>query len=603
MKIKSIQIENNKILGTIFLNFCHENGKVADTVIIAGENGCGKSTLLNILFDFTINQGINPVSRSEKRVITIELNESEQSIIKSISHIANYCPIHKKITEMVLSFDFSIINEWEYLQLHLNFEDQIEKIPSHVVFNDMQAKTIFKSIFSDVDINYNPGNISYVTSKNIDEMVNSSFRSNNNLANDIKQLLIDVQALDDADHGNWYRENIGNTVTIEKSTLRMQRFEEAFHSMFKNKKYKCIRNVDGVKKVLFEENGNEIAIEDLSSGEKQIVFRGSFLLKDKKSTDGALILIDEPEISLHPSWQKRIMEFYRNLFINEIGEQTSQIFITTHSPFIIHNKNRLNDKVIVLQRNQDDVLLIPDTPTFIGWSSEEEIQQAFKLDISFERTKPLIITEGKTDWKHLSKAFSKLVESNHLEELNINFLEYGDEIKMGSDELKKMCIQYSKVPQNNKIIFIFDRDEDQIIRDMCNIGKSYKNWGNNVYSLVIPVPAHRTDTPQVCIELYYHNYDLYKVDKNDRRLFLSNEFNPLSSRHNELDLNCTDSKIRGTKISIIDDKVFDNKHSNVALTKSDFSDCIYNDDTYFSEIDFEPFLEIYSLVKEIIQDK
>ena len=92
----------------------------------------------------------------------------------------------------------------------------------------------------------------------------------------------------------------------------------------------------------------EIPIDNLSTGEKQIVYRGCFLLKDVNATNGAFVFIDEPEISLHPKWQMKIMDYYKGIFTDESGQQTSQIFAVTHSPFIIHNDNRSNDKVIIL---------------------------------------------------------------------------------------------------------------------------------------------------------------------------------------------------------------------------------------------------------------
>jgi len=48
--------------------------------------------------------------------------------------------------------------------------------------------------------------------------------------------------------------------------------------MFPKKKHRRIENTEGNKEIIFEEGGREMNIEKLSSGEKQIVFRGSFLL-------------------------------------------------------------------------------------------------------------------------------------------------------------------------------------------------------------------------------------------------------------------------------------------------------------------------------------
>ena len=86
----------------------------------------------------------------------------------------------------------------------------------------------------------------------------------------------------------------------------------------------------------YSKNGKNIAIDDLSTGEKQIVFRGAQLLKNSKNLNGGIVLIDEPELSMHPKWEEKIFEYYKNVFSDEKG-QTSQMFIATHSEHILSN--------------------------------------------------------------------------------------------------------------------------------------------------------------------------------------------------------------------------------------------------------------------------
>ena len=118
----------------------------------------------------------------------------------------------------------------------------------------------------------------------------------------------------------------------------------------------------------------------------------------------AFILIDEPELSLHPEWQNKILQFYKKLFTNEKGEQVSQIFVATHSPFIINNSSRYNDKVIVLQRNKNSgEIEVIDKPTYYDCSNSVYIQEAFDLS-EFDKDSNVLFTEGETDEKYLEKA-------------------------------------------------------------------------------------------------------------------------------------------------------------------------------------------------------
>lgn len=81
-----------------------------------------------------------------------------------------------------------------------------------------------------------------------------------------------------------------------------------------------------MRKSNFFKNGKNIAIDDLSTGEKQIVFRGAQLLKNSRNLNGGIVLIDEPELSMHPKWQSKVFDYYTGLF-SQGGTQMSQIFL------------------------------------------------------------------------------------------------------------------------------------------------------------------------------------------------------------------------------------------------------------------------------------
>src|SRR5690606_78649 len=104
--------------------------------------------------------------------------------------------------------------------------------------------------------------------------------------------------------------------------------------------------------ILFKKNNKEISIDNLSTGEKQIVFRGIYLLRNNQQLKQSAIMIDEPELSMHPRWQQNILQYYKSLF-TEAGNQLAQMFIATHSEYVI--KEALTDVgntlVVVLKNN------------------------------------------------------------------------------------------------------------------------------------------------------------------------------------------------------------------------------------------------------------
>lgn len=173
------------------------------------------------------------------------------------------------------------------------------------------------------------------------------------MATEIQQLLIDIKANDASDLDLWVEEHDGQVPPANVKNKRINRFKNAFATVFQNLNFYKIANDGTNKKVLFKKGTHEVEISALSSGEKQIVFRGAFLLQNQQSSKGCCILIDEPEISLHPIWQGKIFDYYRNLFIDDTGAQTSQIFTATHSQYVLKSAldNSANTLILLLKNS------------------------------------------------------------------------------------------------------------------------------------------------------------------------------------------------------------------------------------------------------------
>ena len=213
----------------------------------------------------------------------------------------------------------------------------------------------------------------------------------------------------------------------------------------------------------------------------------------------------------------------------------------------------------------------------------------------------VVFTEGKTDWRHLEIAAKVLQFSPAIK------FERNDESR-GDTKLLDLCETYSKSPIQNEIplIFIFDRDNRSILDKVLEQGKDFKEWQNNVYSLALPIPTHRQDKTHFSIEFFYKDSDLKKTDSNGRRIYTSDEFNERSGTLNtnaEVHLG-NFNKLRDVtniaKSKIIDNEVFNSKHENIALSKSDFANYIYEENEIFNKIDFSEFQKILDLINSII---
>ncbi|HEE8948952.1 TPA: AAA family ATPase, partial [Providencia rettgeri] len=77
---------------------------------------------------------------------------------------------------------------------------------------------------------------------------------------------------------------------------------------------------------IIKSNNRRIKLQDLSSGEKHIItILGRATLSNK---NGAVFVADEPELSLHLDWQRKILNSIKKL------SPLSQIIVATHSPAI-----------------------------------------------------------------------------------------------------------------------------------------------------------------------------------------------------------------------------------------------------------------------------
>lgn len=115
----------------------------------------------------------------------------------------------------------------------------------------------------------------------------------------------------------------------------------------------------------------------------------------------------------------------------------------------------------------------------------------------------------------------------------------------------------------------------------------YINWGNKVFSFILPIPPHRNKTQPICIEHYYTDEEIKTpecINGIERRLYMDNEFHKNGISLDEK-LTCLDKNSCGEdSIKIIDGgskkQVFSisdyNNEKNLALPKMDFAENILN---------------------------
>lgn len=460
MKILSLKLENHPVLWNLELDFTDSKWNPIDTIIIWWENGVGKSTLLDIIHTLW-NRDNFKISKDEKIIFWLLLNKKELKLFHDVWLLTHFS------WEIKIFITF-FLKDNSYVDYKLSADSPINFIEdNYKIFHTYyEVSKIFNSIYSDVGINYNSGQKTTITSKTLDKEILKSLKSPNNLADEISQLLIDIDVQDAQDFQNYSTKN--KIYNENEARKRMKRFENAFNFMFENKKFKEIKTTSNWKEIIFEEYWKECNINQLSSWEKQIVFRWSFLLQNQNSINGNVVLIDEPEISLHPDWQLKILDFYKNIFRDNSWNQTSQIFVVTHSPFIMHNPNRFNDKVITLSK-KDWVISVDENPKFFGYTDVEDfVYNSFSLPKS---NKPFLYVED-TYYQIYKIAYLKLRWIECKESDLDNFFENNSDFEIYSwhSAWWVAWLLRTKTPEiyKNKIIWLFDFD---------------KEWRENFYNL------------------------------------------------------------------------------------------------------------------------
>ena len=80
---------------------------------------------------------------------------------------------------------------------------------------------------------------------------------------------------------------------------------------------------------------------------------------NSKTLVGGTVLIDEPELSMHPKWQEKIFAYYRGLF-SQNNAQTVQMIFATHSENVVRAALKDPDNVLVIILNNDDGIVKAD---------------------------------------------------------------------------------------------------------------------------------------------------------------------------------------------------------------------------------------------------
>lgn len=636
-------------------------------IILVGKNGSGKSTIISnivdALYEFlgSLYSDIRTINSSGsynyyKRITPTEIMVGHKFMLSYLEFISTFNNSNK----FYYIFKSGLITQEDIDFNNLNFEHNFNIVDERSNYKEtnFDESAIKKDIGSSVICYFPPtryekplwlGN-SYFNIKKIEHITirdKSSDRYDKPITiEDVNEytlqwlldIIVDSRCDVKVDNNQVVAENlnINNLYLLGKARENVEKILSVIlgHDIYFGLN---IRNLTSSRFCIIDKTTKEVIIPSLSalsSGQNALlnIFATIVRYADYNDINNSIelrditgiIVIDEIDLHLHTELQSIALPNLIKLF------PKVQFIITTHSPLFLLGM----DEYIGI--NNYDILELPygNKISSENFSEFHNAYQYYSNTIKFRnelseaiskyKDKPLIITEGSTDWKHLKSALKKLCTNKHTKNeyssLDFDFLEYEPKVDgindsklrldMGDSQLIDCCKAVSLLPQNRKIIFIADADNRKTKDKMSTTDNPFKYWGNNVYSFVIPVPSHRSETPNICIEHYYKDEEI-KTIKNisniDRRLFLGNEFDSTGiSIDNEL--LCGRKDLCGNlSIAIIDGssgaeviKIQDRIRNNLALPKADFANAILSGEEKFNNFDISEFKKIFDIIKAIL---
>jgi len=621
MRIKEIQFYNRAPFENLVIRFDDCN-----VSILSGVNGVGKTTIISYIVDafyelakdgfrnefektsnkfYRVSSGLNILDESRISFVYLRFQEGERNIdyvdVRNLTGEDEY----NDVIKIKNNIPYSVIKEKMKMQQVLKYSNLPDKKEIERMFNS-QILTYFPAYRYE-----QPGYL------NEPYKISLSFKKETEFAGYLINPIEVTSELPEI--ANWIMDIVLDQELYKGSTQTLlAHLNLIFTELLSNKVHEQVRLGIGPRQsgatriqIIKKSPAKQVypSIFDMSSGELALICMFCELLRqsDRIGSDFSnvrgIVLVDEIDKHLHIRLQKEVLPRLIKIFPNV------QFIVTSHSPFFgLGLTHETEDFYRVYDLDNGGILSTPyanelfeEVYNMMVLQNEQFANKYNKLLVDVKiSTIPLIITEGKTDWKHLKAAMKAL----KISDLEVEFYEYSE--PMGDTMLLNLLEKFAITSPNRKIIGMFDRDKDDICRKTSKEGATYVELSKNIFVFSIPVVNEEIYGRYTAIEHYYPKEQLLKKDNNGRRLFLGDEFyeSGISKCKNY------QTRFKGiqNKVAVngvIDEKVF-NLHddpqleSSIALSKDDFAQMILEEDNFAEGFDFSEFSKIFSIIDEIV---
>ena len=330
MKIKNLHIKEYNGLENLDINFESE-GKVLDLIVLAGINGSGKTRVLESIrywFEMFRSKAVN---------LELFYEENEREALESLMNSEKLTETEKEMQKDIEFTDcLRNIKFYNYDYRHNKTENR--NYNSKIISKSFEKLKIFPKLI------YVPTEINFEEIK----------KAQTNLKKEYRFINI-VDSYEIKDIPSYIATRISKVANEEENLtmgqVRKKVFAEIngiFEILELDVKLSEISKDENSMPIFTDSSGKKFGINELSSGEKQLFLRT--LAIKMLEPENSIIMIDEPELSLHPKWQQKIVDVYRKIGRN------NQIILATHSPHILGSVEKEN--IILLEKNENGIVKV-----------------------------------------------------------------------------------------------------------------------------------------------------------------------------------------------------------------------------------------------------
>lgn len=312
--IKSVKIKN-------LFNEKDVNWELKKINVLVGKNGLGKSTILRLINSAVTRKEVDDLELCKEVIVEMKNQEKYVSRKSNMINVETLRLVIEELSRLNKSnsrkdknsdnpyVKYKTLNNIELNKLTTDLFERLNKSPTNY-----EAKTSNKrkNIKKD-NLVFRPSmSVEFISTINMNaNSVNNVIESDGN-----KTTFLDVEIDKEIERLN--KDYRNKNKLQEKLINSLSKFLEET-----NKKVEFVD--DKIEIILI--SGKRIDYRNLSSGERQLIF--IFLKIINGGVDNSLILMDEPEISLHLSWQEKLLTEITS------ANSSSQMIIVTHSPALV----------------------------------------------------------------------------------------------------------------------------------------------------------------------------------------------------------------------------------------------------------------------------